>query len=107
MIRDVVVHLLNEQPVVADMFEMPTARDAGFVCTNLRTIDGRRPIFIDRSDSVFFFPYQHIRFVEILNKADAVADGEEPPAATTSPARGPDDDDVEIDEGFLRRIREA
>lgn len=107
MIRDVIVHLLNEQPVVADMFEMPTAGDTALVCTNLRTLDGRRPIFIERSDSVFLFPYPHIRFIEVRpqeGSLDAVPNVAETPLATAPESA---DDDADIDEDLLRRIREA
>ena len=34
-------------------------------CTNMRTLDGKRPVFIDDINAVFFFPYLHVRFVEI------------------------------------------
>ena len=44
---------------------MPAAADVGLVCTNVRMLDGKRPIFIDHVDSTFFFPYLHIRFLEI------------------------------------------
>lgn len=107
MIRDVVVHLFNDQPVVADMFEMPTASDSGLVCTNLRTIDGRRPAFIDHGDSLFFFPYQQIRFVEIPRDKGGEADGEGPPGSSSVASPEAVEDELEIDEDFLRRIREA
>lgn len=107
MIRNVIVHLFNDQPVVADMFEMPSAGDSGLVCTNLRTLDGRRPVFIERSSSTFFFPYQHIRFVEIVDDRSTDPDTVTAPAESTSPTSEPVDEDLEIDEDFLRRIREA
>ena len=107
MIRDVVIHLFNDQPVVADLLDMPAASDAGLVCTNLRTLDGRRPVFIDHGDSTFFFPYQQIRFVEIPRTEDGARDSdggsEQPGEASPEPA----EEDLEIDEDFLRRIREA
>ena len=45
MIRDAVIHLLSEQPVIADLFEMPSPGDVTLLCTNLRTKDGKRPVF--------------------------------------------------------------
>ena len=44
---------------------MPASSDLGLRCTNLRTLDGKRPVFVDDMNSVFFFAYEHIRFVEI------------------------------------------
>ncbi len=129
MIRDVVIHINNEQPLLADLFGSPTSVDVGLVCTNVRTVDGKRPIFIDRTESIFFFPYLSVRFVEISQAAIArhIAEGGDAVASTgaaasstsgfggsalvamldqeRAPGPGPDDD-IEIDEGFLRRIRD-
>lgn len=128
MIRDVVVHLNNEQPVLVDVFDVPKSRDQGLVCTNMRTLDGKRPVFIDREDSVFFFPYTHIRFIEIhagsleggsIEPAGGDIGAEiraprpaaSPPPAESEPAPATmpieDEGDLELDEDFLRRIREA
>lgn len=96
MIR-VVVHLLNDQPVVADVAEAPKPGDVTLICTNVTTLDGRRPVFIDQSDSTFVFPYATVRFVEIPTGAARVREVE---AATEA-------DELEIDEDFLRRVRDA
>ena len=108
MIRNVVVHLHNEQPLLADLFEMPKALDQGLLCTNLRSMDGKRPIFVDRIESTFFFPYLHIRFIEIVPSADAVAEVAAVAAEPEKPAvEAEPDEDLELDEDFLRRIREV
>ena len=65
VIRNVCIHLSNEQPLLVDLFDLPTAADAGLLCTNVRSLDGKRPIFIDSITGVFFFPYHVIRFLEI------------------------------------------
>jgi hypothetical protein len=109
VIRNAVIHLLSEQPVIADLLEEPKPGDVLLVCTNLRTLDGKRPVFIDQIASTFVFPYLHIRFVEIRpersggREADPVIgrSDEEKPEAPEPEA------DLEIDEDFLRRIREA
>ena len=109
MIRNVVLHLLSEQPLLADLFEMPSTADVTLRCTNLRMLDGRRPVFVDKTESVFFFPYLHIRFVEIPPASVAAdgVDGELVAAAAPEAADESDELDLEIDEDFLRRIREA
>ena len=116
MIRNVVLHLNNEQPVIVDLFELPTAVDLGVRCTNMRTLDGKRPVFIDDINAVFFFPYLHVRFVEIPPRAVAgteleVAVEVAVPVAVPQAAQPADDEDadgnLEIDEDFLRRIREV
>jgi len=133
MIRNAVLHIANEQPLLADMFGVPAATDAGLLCTNLRMMDGKRPVFIDDIGATFFFPYRVIRFVEIPPGAMArhVAEGGDAPASAAradlasivpgtrlpvpvgDPA-GLDDPepaadievDLDIDEGFLQRVRD-
>jgi len=116
VIRNAVLHINNEQPLLADLFELPAAGDVGLRCTNLRSMNGKRPIFVDDSASVFFFPYLHIRFVEIPPAAVAGTDLPMPVPAAVA-ARVPDEagaaaddeaeSELEIDEDFLRRIREV
>jgi hypothetical protein len=146
VIRNVCIHVENEQPLLCDLFDLPTQADAGLVCTNVRSMDGKRPVFIDQSASTFFFPYHVIRFLEIPERemaahrssgprrapgaramaADLPPDHltDEPPAddatddpegeasllpvavGAPAPAAADDDLELEIDEGFLQRIRD-
>lgn len=157
MIRNAVIHLANEQPLLADLFAPPGAADISLVCTNLRGMNGKRPVFADHDDSLFVFPYAHIRFVEVPAAALAAADAwlpvgagstdgkdtngsngspgtlggglaaaivagmaattpgpQAPEAAADEPAQpvepeAPADDldqELELDEDFLRRVRE-
>jgi hypothetical protein len=110
MIRNAVIHIINEQPLLADLFELPTPADVSLICTNLRTMNGTRPVFADHSGSTFIFPFDHIRFLEIPPGADTsrVSAAEEeaaaPPPAT---AEADEEGELEIDEEFLRRIRDV
>jgi hypothetical protein len=130
VIRNVVIHVNNEQPLMADLYAMPASSDAGLVCTNVRMIDGNRPTFIDRSGSTFFFPYLVLRFVEVpegaLSRHIAEGGADELAAVYASAGNGGDagsrlpvlvevedddaddhgDADLEIDEDFLQRIRD-
>ena len=98
MIRNAVLHINNEQPLRRRPVRAARARPTSALrCTNLRTLDGKRPVFIDDIKSVFFFPYQHIRFVEIPPRSMAgtelpvpvepvpVGRGATPAAATEPP----------------------
>jgi hypothetical protein len=69
MIRNVILHLHNEQPLKADVEALPTAADAGLLCTNLRTLEGRKPLSTEYLDSVFLIPHNMIRFIEIPRSA--------------------------------------
>ena len=106
MIRGAILHLQNEQPLVADIERLPTPQDACLICTNLRTTSGSAPRFIESSGSTFLFPLSHIRFVEIPAEAAEASDRlmlEAGPA----PAADEEGADLELDEDFLRRVREA
>ena len=109
VIRNAVIHITNEQPLLADLFETPKAVDQGLLCTNVRTTDGKKPLFVDRSDSIFLFPYLNIRFVEVMAASVGLPEIEAPaadPRPESPPAEEPEAD-LELDEDFLRRIREA
>lgn len=139
MIRNVCIHVSNEQPLLADLYDVPTAADAGLLCTNVRMLDGKRPVFIDSIEASFFFPYHVIRFIEIpvgaleehvpapaagrgsagrRSARDGGRGNGHAPAAVESrlpvpvvephadAADADDDLELEIDEGFLQRIRD-
>jgi hypothetical protein len=93
-----VIHPISDQPLVVDIEEMPTAADVSLVCFNIRTIDGKRPKFIDRKNSTFVFPLASVRFVEVYS---GEAGTSEEPGVEVEP------EELEIDEEFLRRVREA
>ena len=117
MLRNTVLHITNEQPLLADLFELPSPTDVALRLTNLRSLDGKRPIFVDDSKSVFLFPYHRVSFIEIppqavagteLGDGTAVPENALVPVGAAAPGPGPaEDDDLEIDEDFLRRIREV
>jgi hypothetical protein len=114
VIRDVVLHINNEQPLRADLFEFPEADAVLLRCTNVRTLNGTRPIFIDDLSSIIFIPLLHLRFIEVLPKSQAeanlsLAPGETPiqVPAPVPIAPEPEEEDLEIDEDFLRKVREA
>jgi hypothetical protein len=109
---------MNEQPLLADLFEAPSPGDVGLRCTNLRTMNLKRPVFVDDSASIFFFPYLHIRFVEIpagaitgTDRDSAIelsaGDSTHGRRPATSPPPDEPEPELEIDEDFLRRIREV
>ena len=107
MIRGVVLHLLNEQPLLIDVFDLPAPSDTALVGTNLRTMSGTRPLFASYSDSTFVFPYAHVRFVELpAGSGDAPA-GERRAGAPGGPPRARCEPEPELDEEFLRRVRDA
>jgi hypothetical protein len=115
VIRNVILHIDKEQPLMADLFEAPSPSDVGLRCTNLRQMNGKRPVFVDDVHAIFFFPYLHIRFVEIPPGAMSGSDSSgalmideayDHQAVAPAPEAEPEPE-LEIDEDFLRRIREV
>jgi hypothetical protein len=101
-----ILHLLNDQPLAVDLLEQPKPSDLTVICTNLRTVDGKKPVFIDFASSTFVIPMAAVRFIEVLKPME---EGEREATATAAAAAADADetDDLEIDEDFLRRVREA
>jgi hypothetical protein len=134
VIRNVAIHLASEQPLLADLYSAPNPSDYGLVCTNVRMMDGKRPMFIDAITSTFFFPYHLVRFLEIPpeelarhqasgggapgsaagESMDYASGGEERlPVVVGGPDDGADAEGIEnleieldIDEDFLQRVRD-
>ena len=96
--------------MLADLFEPPSPGDIGLRCTNLRMMNGKRPPYVDDAGSIFFFPYVHLRFVEIPAAAitdDAGLPGLEREPVQAAAAGAEPEHELDIDEDFLRRVREV
>jgi hypothetical protein len=132
VIKNVVLHFANEQPLMADLIDLPGSTDAGMLCTNLRGLDGKRPVFIDQTEATFYFPFHVIRFLEMApgaldrhhasggsragaSRADASwddrgEDGASPVPEVIALSDGmpsvEEEPELELDEDFLRRIRD-
>ena len=112
MIRDVVLHLNNEQPLRADLFELPEGDTMLLRCTNVRTMSGTKPVYIDDPNSIIFFPMVHLRFIEILpatagQRASGARAGGQRVPVEAGIAKDDPEEDLQIDEDFLRRVRDA
>ena len=112
VIPNVILHLINELPVVADLEDLPAGGDRSVRCTNIRTVDGKRPAFVHERNSTFIFPMSMIRLIEAPNAgSDASQEFEAQtgltaiPEVTSVPAPPPLDEDEEPDEDLLARMR--
>ena len=108
VISGVIIHLENELPIKADLEEMPGPRDQLIRCTNVRTVDGKRPQFVHEQGSTFIFPIGIIRLIEApatsLSTAVALQDDDDIDDQPDGPLSLDAFDDAEED--FLARIRE-
>jgi hypothetical protein len=135
VLKNTVVHPVGEQPMLVDLLVSPKPSDVSLLCTNLRTIDGKKPRSIDKPDALFVIPLATLRFVEVpsvelaaaiaaLSSDGQTAASDEQGLVTTSGREQhsvlPDpgavielepgdllDDGPEPDEDLLRRIREV
>jgi hypothetical protein len=103
VIRDAILHLLNEQPLLVDLSALPSAGDTCVVCTNVRLTSGRRPAWVGRGDNWFVFPLLQVRFLEAPGEGHAGL----PAAASSAALETPGDAEIDLDEDLLRRIRES
>jgi hypothetical protein len=116
VIKSVIVHIANELPIMVDLYEAPGPTASSVRCTNVRTVDGKRPAFIHDPRSTFLLPWHVIRLMEVpagatpmpeLDGRVVVSDpvgavGYEP-EANSEPE--PEPLDEEPDEDLLARIR--
>lgn len=115
MLKDVVIHLHNEQPLMADLPEKPSPGDSCLICTNLRTMSGKTPTFAETSDSVFVIPMAHVRFVEVRSGSGQAAPTDSPSEAARLEAQTGGSQPAEAAKAaaelqaddFVRRVHEA
>lgn len=104
MIANVIIHLVNDLPIVADLDAMPAPGDLSVHCTNVRTVDGKRPSFIHDRHSRFVFPMHVLRLIEAPAEGSDIAEdlADKSPQLVAGP---PVAIDEEPDEDLLARIR--
>jgi len=86
VISNVILHLNNDLPIVVDMLELPGPADRNVRCTNVRTVDGKRPQFVHDRESTFVFPMAMIRLIEAPAGLMAVQSKSKGQKATVAPA---------------------
>lgn len=109
VIHGVIVHIMNELPVKVDLEEMPGPMDQMLRCTNVQTVDGKRPGFVHDSKSTFLFPLAIVRLIEAPATSSAMDmvttdDYGDLPATTADDPL--DFGDEEAEEDLLARIRQ-
>ena len=62
----VIVHILNADPVVAEIDEIPDSSATFLVCSNPRARDGKAVNYIEREATRLIFPWHRVSFVETM-----------------------------------------
>ena len=62
----VIVHIMNQDPIVAEIDEVPDSNAAFLVCTNPRARGGKPVSYIEREATRVIFPWHRISFVETM-----------------------------------------
>lgn len=104
VITNVIIHLINDLPVVADVEALPTGGDRSLRCTNVRTLDGKRPQFVQDPHATFIFPLSVLRMIEAPVEASAFSEEYHEQEVVVTLDRPPQIDE-EPDEDLLARIR--
>ena len=66
MSQTVIVHLLNEDPVVGEIENLPESQDSAVILSNVRRRDGRDVSYVLPEASHVIYPWVRIHCIEIL-----------------------------------------
>ena len=70
MAKTVVLHILGEDPVLADLDQEPQPTDAYIKVSNLRKRDGKDVNYISPGVQSVIFPWSRITFIEFMVDED-------------------------------------
>ncbi len=68
---EVIIHLQNEDPIVAEIEEIPDPTHQTLTFTNPRRRDGRPLHYVTEGATSFIFPWHRISFIEIMEEEAA------------------------------------
>jgi len=71
MAMEVIIHLMNEDPVLAEMETMPDPSHQSIVVSNPRRRDGRPLHYVTEGATIFIFPWSRITFIEVMETEEA------------------------------------
>ncbi|NLE99351.1 MAG: hypothetical protein GX601_00080 [Anaerolineales bacterium] len=66
MSHTILVHLISEEPILAEIDEIPTATDQVLICSNVRRRDGHEISYISPEATTVIFPWSRIQCVEVM-----------------------------------------
>lgn len=66
MLHTLLIHMANEEPILAEVEELPSPADQSLLCTNPRRRDGKDLHYILPEVQVIIIPWHRIIFVEVM-----------------------------------------
>ena len=67
----VIVHVMGEDPFLAELEELPDPAHQSLVLTNPRRRDNKPLYYLERETMSVLYPLHRINFIEIMPKEDA------------------------------------
>ena len=64
--QSIVLHLANEDPVLAEIESLPDPASSYVPCINPRRRDGKPLHYVDAQAVSFMFPWTRITFIELM-----------------------------------------
>ena len=65
-----IIHIMNEDPVVVEIEEMPTVNDTVLIGMNPRRKDGKDVHYVEPDVTKVIWPWTRINFLEIMPSHD-------------------------------------
>lgn len=62
----VLIHIMNDDPVLGEMDSMPTAQDAMVIVKNPRRKDGKDLPYLEANVSTVLWPLLRVNFIELM-----------------------------------------
>lgn len=71
MAQTVIVHLMNEDPVLAEVERMPEPADTNIVVLFPRRVDGKPVHYISDGSTMVMFPMHRVSSIEVVSEERA------------------------------------
>lgn len=68
MAYTLIVHLMNEDPLLAETERLPEPGDVSMALSSPRRRDGRRPHYLTQGVSEIIVPMHRISFIEVITE---------------------------------------
>lgn len=66
----VIIHIVNDEPIVCDLDELPDLREHAILLNNPRMRDGKEVPYLEEEVSGMILPWHRINFVQVLLSAE-------------------------------------